>query len=181
MTLHQLAAHTLSAVVILALAGLATAFARWRTAQLRTMQSYREHFYNASGRLINDTSVPLEVLDFLSFLIKQVDKPRLGRKLLLDAITGNLYTSFRRPSQKTNDLVQAVANMRPDLQRDYFTAVSSFLIAATFANVFLGPFIRRLMLYWAEDNAKTRDVSIVASSVEGYEARHRRRQHAQAI
>jgi hypothetical protein len=82
---------------------------------------------------------------------------------------------------RAKDLIQAVSRMRPDLQREYLTAVSRGLLAATFANVVLGPFIRRVILYWAMGDDEGSNVSIVASSVEvRYEKHHPRRAPAHA-
>lgn len=138
-------------------------FLRWRTGQINTMMRMREDFFQAADNLISDDDTPEFILDYLEWLSSKLDSPQLGHLILLHALNGELRATAESPMQDEAQLSKIIDDLRPELQEQVAKATAAGLLAVTFTNWLLGPFIRRMILFSITKNAE--QAEIVANSV----------------
>jgi len=165
MTVTETILSGLAALAILGVVCGLTRFLRWRITQLDAKEKHLEVFYDAANNLISDDGTPETVVDSLQYLSAHIADPRIGRTILVQAIYGELRDAFKRPPADHKRYIDEIARMPEPLRRQYSIAICRGMIVATFSNVFLGPVIRRLVLYWGMNDNEFQNASIVYSDV----------------
>lgn len=135
----------------------------WRRQQIEIMTVCRDEFYKAVEALLSDDATPEIVITRLDFLEHNMIEPGVGRYVAWSAITGELRQFAEHPSDEVKKSVAAIESMRPELQELFGRAMIAGVLAGTYTNMVIGPFLRRVLLFSVKVAAQ--QAELVASSM----------------
>jgi hypothetical protein len=117
------------------------AYAYFDTNRLKNLEFWASEFYSAAEPLAEDPETPLYVLEALSganWLI--------GRRTGAAAVINVFSDKTTKSDEQMPDRVRSFLVSRPELARKFADAMSASILAATYSNLWLGPFARDLIL-----------------------------------
>ncbi len=103
--------------------------ARRRTFELRTTKDALTAHYNAMDRIVDDPALPLSALEFLQHFAAVTSDRDFCEELTSGVLRVAPDDLKRAGTPRWQEDVDALRKTRPDLARDFHTAVSSGIVA----------------------------------------------------
>ena len=153
---------------VLAGAVAALAYVGWRVLKRRShhldlMMDLRDEFFKAATALISDDETPEAVLVRLEFMAENIDNPRVGRSILVAALSGRLREMAEHPPREFSQFMMVLQEMRQEMRHQFGIASATGLLAATYMNIWIGSILRRMLLFSVRKNEA--QAELVASSI----------------
>jgi len=110
----------------------------------------RARFFQHAMVLINDDITPPAVIRVLIYLSENIDNRTLARKLLVDAVRGELRRNILYPDRYVQGILGDVACMSPDQRNNLDVCASSFILALAHFDPLFGSLLKRCIFLSVE-------------------------------
>lgn len=139
------------------------------TRRLQCQDEYIRIFYEDSSKLVSDDAVPEALVSLIESMHRHVRDSSTVRHLLWYGILGRLRNVDPPTRERMKTLSGQIAALNKGQKVILANVFVAFLLSGTYSSMFLGPIVRRLMLYAAslENGASSKDPEIWTGPVVG--------------
>lgn len=112
-----------------------------------TIARWQSRFFDAADQLSADNATPLSVLRLLQYMSHNIDDSTVARRLLWDALTGDLQRTAEKPTAISIRLMQDIQSMKDESIEILRNAVFACISALSYQDPLLGVFVRRMIFF----------------------------------
>lgn len=132
-------------------------FLKRRVSHAESRDIFIDHFYKCSTTLIEENDVPDDVCEILCVLSENLNNRRIIREIFFDIVLGRAKSESLVEGKRKFD--NAVLTMREPLQKIFYEAIGSALMAMTLNSAIIGTIMRRMVLLGMSVTDRTKDAS----------------------
>lgn len=133
-------------VVLVTLIWRAPLFIRVSKDKLEMASRAADAFFEEANKLLKDERTPVEVLNFLSRVSAELDKPGMVRFIFWRALSGQLKEHAHRPTDKMRQFLKELSSMPHELRVSFQNAVAFGLVTNALNGGIVGELFLRFML-----------------------------------